>query len=112
MYESEALTRVKGVGKKTEQLFQNMGVYTLGDILSYFPRNYERYPLPTTELEDKTGEYIAIEGIFFTKPLSRHFRGLSVTSAKFTGHDVELEAVWFRMPYLANSIQTHMPYVL
>ena len=50
MYESEALTRVKGVGKKTEQLFQNMGVYTLGDILSYFPRNYERYPLPTTEL--------------------------------------------------------------
>ena len=45
MYESEALTRVKGVGKKTEQLFQNMGVYTLGGILNYFPRNYERYLL-------------------------------------------------------------------
>lgn len=28
---------IKGIGAKTEQLFQQLGVYTVGDILLYFP---------------------------------------------------------------------------
>ena len=35
---------IKGIGAKTEQLFQQLGVYTIGDILLYFPRDYEKYP--------------------------------------------------------------------
>lgn len=27
------ISSVKGVGKKTEELFQNLGVYTVGDML-------------------------------------------------------------------------------
>ena len=45
------LRQVKGVGEKTEQLFQNLGVYTVGDILLHFPRTYEEFsePLQATE---------------------------------------------------------------
>ena len=37
---------VKGVGAKTEQLFQKTGVYTIGDILLRFPREYTKFPIP------------------------------------------------------------------
>ena len=38
------IRKVKGVGEKTEGLLQNMGVYTVGDILLHFPRDYVKYP--------------------------------------------------------------------
>ena len=41
-----SLREIKGVGEKTEQLFQKIGVYTLGDILLHFPRTYQEYPQP------------------------------------------------------------------
>ena len=37
---------VKGVGAKTELLFQKIGVYTIGDILLRFPREYAAFPQP------------------------------------------------------------------
>ena len=50
------LRSLKGVGDKTEKLFQKIGVITTEDLLEYFPRNYDAYEavsythltLPTT----------------------------------------------------------------
>ena len=39
-----SLRQIKGIGEKTEQLFQKLGVYTVGDILLHFPRTYQEYP--------------------------------------------------------------------
>ena len=38
------VTEIKGVGEKTKDLFEKMGVYTVGDILLHFPRNYIQFP--------------------------------------------------------------------
>ena len=40
------ITSVKGIGEKTQKAFSKMGVYTVGDILLHFPRNYIQYPHP------------------------------------------------------------------
>ena len=37
------LRSLKGVGDKTEKLFQKIGVITTEDLLEYFPRNYDAY---------------------------------------------------------------------
>ena len=36
------------IGAKTEQLFHNLGVYTIGDILLHYPKDYDKLP-PTPE---------------------------------------------------------------
>ena len=41
---SSPITAIKGVGEKTKESFEKLGVYTVGDILLYFPRDYERFP--------------------------------------------------------------------
>ena len=38
------IREIKGMGVKTEQLFQQLGVYTVGDILLYFPSDNEKIP--------------------------------------------------------------------
>lgn len=45
---------LKGIGTKTEQLFHNLGVYTIGDILLHYPKDYDRLP-PITPLADLAG---------------------------------------------------------
>ena len=37
------IRELKGVGEKTETLFQNLGVYTVRDILLHFPREYHKF---------------------------------------------------------------------
>ena len=46
MRRDSSITEIKGIGEKTKKLFEKMGVYTVGDILLHFPRNYIQYPHP------------------------------------------------------------------
>ena len=51
MEENAPLRSLKGVGDKTEKLFQKLGIYTVGDLLHYYPREYDRYTEPVTVKE-------------------------------------------------------------
>ena len=46
---AKPLRSLKGVGEKTEKLFQKIGVITTEDLLEYFPRNYDAYEEPVTK---------------------------------------------------------------
>ena len=43
MIEQSKIHEIKGVGEKTEKLFAKLGIYTVGDLLRYYPRNYDVY---------------------------------------------------------------------
>ncbi len=42
MKETESIRVLKGVGEKTEKLFQKIGVVQVGDLLRYYPRDYNK----------------------------------------------------------------------
>ena len=44
MDKTSSIGALKGIGAKTEQLFHNLGVYTIGDILLHYPRDYDKLP--------------------------------------------------------------------
>lgn len=66
-----SLREIKGVGEKTEQLFQKIGVYTLGDILLHFPRTYQEYPQPEDPDEENIGQIVAVCGSLRTPAIFR-----------------------------------------
>ena len=43
MNEYSRISALKGVGDKTEQLFQKLNIETVGDLLRYYPRKYDIY---------------------------------------------------------------------
>ena len=53
MIEQSKIHEIKGVGEKTEKLFAKLGIYTVGDLLRYYPRNYDVYEeaVPIAEVE-------------------------------------------------------------
>ena len=38
------LTELKGIGPKTEKLFQKLGIRTVEDLVYYFPHTYLSFP--------------------------------------------------------------------
>lgn len=41
MKREDSLRCIKGIGEKTEKLFQKLGIYTVGDLLEAYPRDYD-----------------------------------------------------------------------
>ena len=98
------IREVKGVGEKTEGLLQNMGVYTVGDILLHFPRDYVKYPRATEINELHDGIQAVIVRV--EKPaVIRRTRAMTITVLKCDCAGVKLEAIWFLLPYIANGLK-------
>ena len=103
MIEQSKIHEIKGVGEKTEKLFAKLGIYTVGDLLRYYPRNYDVYEeaVPIAEVED--GRTVTVTGMIFGR--------VQVVKSELSGDDHSrkrstgtVKAVWFRMPFLKNTL--------
>ena len=59
------ISSLKGVGEKTEKLFSKIGVRTVGDLLSLYPRGYELYEPPVAIAEAEEGRTVTISGAIY-----------------------------------------------
>ena len=62
MNEYSRIRDLKGVGEKSEKLFQKLNINTVGDLVRYYPRNYDIYEksIPISEVTE--GEVATITG--------------------------------------------------
>ena len=104
MIEQSKIHEIKGVGEKTEKLFAKLGIYTVGDLLRYYPRNYDVYEeaVPIAEVED--GRTVTVTGIIFGRVQVGGSRNLQVTTIHVKDLTGTIKAVWFRMPFLKNTL--------
>lgn len=104
MIEQSKIHEIKGVGEKTEKLFAKLGIYTVGDLLRYYPRSYDVYEeaVPIAEVED--GRTVTVTGTIFGRVQVGGSRNLQVTSIHVKDLTGTIKAVWFRMPFLKNTL--------
>ena len=111
MNRESSITEIKGIGAKTEELFHKLGVYTVGDILLHYPRTYVQYPEAKHVDEVTEGETAAVIGRVLKSPVVRRTRTMPITVTSIGAMGVEIELVWFRMPYIKNNITPGNTYV-
>lgn len=99
------IREVKGVGEKTVGLLQKMGVYTVGDILLHFPRDYVKYPQAAQINELHEGEMAAVIVQIGKPAVMRRTRAMTITVLKSEYEGRAFEAIWFRLPYIANGLK-------
>lgn len=111
MNRDSLISEIKGIGAKTEELFHKLGVYTVGDILLHYPRTYVKYPEVKHVDEVIEGETAAVIGRVMKSPVVRRTRTMPITVTYIGAMGVEIELVWFRMPYIKNNIALGNTYV-
>ncbi len=106
------IKEIKGIGPKTEELFKSLGVYTVGDILLYFPRDYERCPKPVSvdELIPDTKCAVLIRAP--KAPTVNNRSRLKTAVLDVAGQERLLRVMWFRSPYVRSLIKAGGTYVL
>lgn len=117
---NSAITTIKGIGEKTADSFAKMGVYTVGDILLRFPRTYVQYPIMEAVDYIRTlpeGMH-AILARVKKAPVVRSGRRMQVTVLDISGRGtdasmpgVQVQLIWYRMPYIKNSLKPGHEYV-
>ena len=97
---------VKGVGPNKVKLLNKLDIYTLKDLITYFPRNYEDRSIITKLADTKDGEKYTIEGIALTEVnvkyinKNKSFEKLIIKD----GSDTCL-ITWFNQPYVKDNIK-------
>lgn len=106
MNEQSRISALKGVGEKTEKVFQKLQVQTIGDLLRYYPRAYEIYEDAVPIQDVQEGKTVTITGTVYGKVQVANLRNLQVTTAYIKDLSGTLKVVWFRMPFLCNTLKS------
>ena len=105
MNEQSAISTLKGIGEKTEQLFHKLNIYTIGDLLRHFPRGYEVYEEATPIAEIEEGKIVTVTGAIYGKVQVSGKSNMQVVTLYVKDLTGTLKVVWFRMPFLRNTFQ-------
>ena len=109
---AKQLRELKGVGEKTEKLFQKIGITTTDDLLHYYPRNYDAYEEPEEIGSLKENTVAAIRATITTGVYVNKIRNLQVISITVADTTGRLVVAWFNAPYLKNTLKKGSCFIL
>ncbi len=95
----------KGIGEKKAQLFNKLGIFSVHDLVSYFPRKYEDRtdfrPIALTG----DGETVCIKAIVADTPrLTRIRRGMELVKFRVVDESGSVDITYFNQPYVKDNV--------
>ena len=102
---------LKGVGPKTAERFEKLGILTLSDLLCHYPRRYLDFSKPYSIAEAPADTECVVKAEVFAKPGGRIQPGGRRMERITAGDDVSsLEITWFNNPYAAQKLELGQEY--
>ena len=106
------LSALKGIGDKTEKLFNRLSVYTTDDLLKLYPRRYDVFEAPVKVADIQHEGVYAISGVVVSScelNTRGRYKVLSVYVADDDGGRIKL--TWFNMPFLQSKLRPGYRYI-
>ena len=106
------INELKGIGEKTEKVFNKAGIHTTDDLLKYYPRNYDIYEMPLWIRDFKCNQICAVKAIVYKQIEIRRVRNLQIVTA-YLQDDTKnvIRATWFNAAYLKNTLKPGSSFV-
>ncbi len=95
---SDSVEYIKGVGKETAKKLEKLGVSSIENLLTYWPRRYDDYSEVITISQIKPGA-VTIKARVESVKTRRVRRGMHITEANLRDDTGAIKAVWFNQPY-------------
>jgi len=96
----DSVIKLKGVGEKTAALFEKVGVFTILDLLQYYPRAYEIYESPVECSQIVTRQKYAVQAWVTEVSEVQQVGRYQIFEAKLKVGQDSMQAVWFNMPFM------------
>ena len=93
---------IKGVGPNRVKLLNKLNIYTLGDLITYFPRNHEDRSIPKKIAECIDGDEVLIRAVAITKVTEMRTRRMSIYKLVVKDETGTCTITWFNQKYLKD----------
>lgn len=112
MNDKTPLRELKGVGEKTEKLFQKIGITTAEELLRYYPRTYDIYEEPVEIASAEEDKTVSIRATITTGIYINQIRNLQVLTTTVADASSRLPVAWFNAPYLRGTLKKGSVFIL
>jgi len=103
---------IKGIGEQRAKALAKLGIATLKDLISYFPRGYEDRTLTRPIKELILGENACVKAMVAADPTARRISGGRVlVKARAVDDSGSLDLVFFNQEYRKNSLHKGETYI-
>ncbi|MBQ9686870.1 MAG: ATP-dependent DNA helicase RecG [Oscillospiraceae bacterium] len=103
---------IKGIGEKKAQALSKLGVFSLRDLVSFFPRKYEDRSTVKPIALTCEGESVCIEAMVADTPrLTRVRRGLELVKLRAVDESGSVDITFFNQPYAKDNLHRGESYV-
>ena len=108
---NDSISTIKSIGPAREKLFNKIGVYTVEDMLKYYPRAYEDRSKSKNICDVQDGENVLIKACAVTVVKNNRVRrGLSLQKLKASDGTGVVEITWFNQDWIAKSFDISADY--
>ncbi|MBR6400961.1 MAG: ATP-dependent DNA helicase RecG [Firmicutes bacterium] len=107
---TDDIGNIKNIGTERRSRLNKMGVYTVLDMLEYFPRDYEDRSVVTPVAEITPGSTFGFVAKLDDKPTLSVRGRLKLVRARVSDGTGQIDVIWYNQPYLKNSLQTGKNY--
>jgi ATP-dependent DNA helicase RecG len=94
----------KGVGPQRERLLQKLGIHTIEDLLTYFPKRIEDRRETKKIIQLRHGDRVTVKGRVRAIDIIKPRENLEIIKAAIQDNTGILYAVWFNQPWLKNQL--------
>lgn len=98
----EDVKYTKGVGPKKVELLNKLGIFTLKDLITYYPRTYEDRSKPKFLYDCKDGEEVLVEVIACSTVNNVRLKGKTMQRLIIRDETASATVTWFNQPYLKD----------
>ncbi len=111
-YLYKSITAISGVGEKRAKLLNSLGLFTISDLISYYPRTYEDRTVFKRIIECNHDETVCIKAIVSSAMRVNKIRqNLTIYSMNISDGTGTLEVVWFNIKFLEKKFRIGDEYV-
>lgn len=106
------IRKLKGIGTRTEELFQHLDVYTTKDLMELYPRAYDSYDEPVNIAAiNECGIYAVYAAVDRPPELKQNGRYKILTVMVRDEAGSMLRITWFNMPFLRSRLRNGYRYI-
>ena len=105
------IREIKGIGEKSALSFAKLQIYTIGDLLRFFPRGYETFEAPVALKDGIDGAVQAFKCRILHAASVKKVRNLTILNFQAADETGKLELTFFNMPFLKNTLKPGETYI-
>ncbi len=105
MNRNTPIIELKGIGEKTQKLFEKLDIKTVGDLIEHYPRDYEAFQEPIPIAEAYKGEVCTVYASVVGIPNQKKIRHLMILNVTIKDNSGAMQLTFFNMPFLKKVLK-------